>query len=173
MCLHSWKPTIVHRDLKSLNLLVDESWTVKVADFGLSRTTSEDNASTLNKLRGTYAYTAPEVYFGEKYTEKADIFSIAVIIWEIVYRVLEGTYSPPYSEYKHLVFDFQILIQTAKKDLRPSLPDNLPLEIADIITMCWNCNAGVRPTAVELMNLWSDVENVYQNNKQTWDYLLP
>merc|ERR1712054_697262 len=52
-CLHSWKPQIVHRDLKSLNLLVDENWTVKVCDFGLSRFT-ETNAATLNKLRGTY-----------------------------------------------------------------------------------------------------------------------
>jgi len=81
LTLHSWKPVIVHRDLKSLNLLVsavhkkrinlitkqvDESWNVKVCDFGLSRFTDSENMSTLGKLRGTFAYCAPEVYFGER-----------------------------------------------------------------------------------------------------------
>ena len=74
--LHSWNPPIVHRDLKSLNLLVDEYWTVKVTDFGLSRFTqgNQSNITTLGKLRGTYAYSAPELYFGETYTTKADVY---------------------------------------------------------------------------------------------------
>ena len=45
---------------------VDESWNVKVCDFGLSRFTDSENMSTLGKLRGTFAYCAPEVYFGER-----------------------------------------------------------------------------------------------------------
>ena len=64
--LHGMDPPIVHRDLKSLNLLVDEALSVKVCDFGLSRFTGGGDESTLQKMRGTYAYTAPEVYFGEK-----------------------------------------------------------------------------------------------------------
>jgi serine/threonine protein kinase len=83
-CLHSWKPQIVHRDLKTLNLLVDQNNTVKVCDFGQSRfTEGQASNSTLAKLRGTYHYCAPEVYFGKRFTTKSDVFSIGVILWEL------------------------------------------------------------------------------------------
>lgn len=71
--LHEFTPQIVHRDIKTLNLLVTENYSIKVADFGLSRyTNSESTTSTLAKLRGTYCYTAPEVYFGHPYSVKSD-----------------------------------------------------------------------------------------------------
>jgi serine/threonine protein kinase len=55
--LHSWKPPIVHRDVKTLNLLINSQNEVKVADFGLSRFLESDQTlSTLGRLRGTYAY---------------------------------------------------------------------------------------------------------------------
>lgn len=98
-CLHGWRPQIVHRDLKTLNLLLDDNWTVKVADFGmtrkdkkitlfshlcflsigLSRFLSDRKQSTLGKLRGTYAYTAPEIYFGEQYTAQSDVYSMGMV----------------------------------------------------------------------------------------------
>lgn len=78
--LHTWSPTVrsaagsvpwidlsfflslqvLHRDLKSLNFLVDENDVVKICDFGLSREEVDSNKSTLAKMRGTFAYTAPE-----------------------------------------------------------------------------------------------------------------
>merc|ERR1711871_1484218 len=109
-CLHYWKPVIVHRDLKTLNLLVDENYLVKVSDFGLSRFSGAEvpdkNQETLGKLRGTYAYCAPEVYFGQLYSPAADIFSMGVILWEMAYRCIMREYQQPYSEYKNIVFDF-------------------------------------------------------------------
>ena len=74
---------------------------MKVCDFGLSRylRLSADD-STLHKMRGTYAYSAPEVYFGEKYSTKSDVFSTGVILWEIVSRVVTGNYQRPFKEFK-------------------------------------------------------------------------
>jgi serine/threonine protein kinase len=66
-CLHSWKPQIVHRDMKSLNLLVSDDWNLKVGDFGLSRFTTADNMETLTKLRGTPLYCAPVICFLDKF----------------------------------------------------------------------------------------------------------
>ena len=80
--LHSRKPPIVHRDLKSPNLLVDRDFTVRVCDFGLSRVMGGSALSTKNTI-GTYHWMAPEVLRGEnRVTEKCDVFSVGVIICE-------------------------------------------------------------------------------------------
>ena len=79
-CLHRMK--IVHRDLKSANCLVNKHWTVKICDFGLSRvlmtTPMKDYSSA-----GTPEWMAPELIRNEPFTEKCDIFSFGVIIWEL------------------------------------------------------------------------------------------
>jgi serine/threonine protein kinase len=81
--LHALEPAIIHRDLKPSNLLVDENWNVKVADFGFARI-KEENA-TMTRC-GTPCWTAPEILRGEKYSEKADVYSFGIIMWEV--RVL-------------------------------------------------------------------------------------
>jgi serine/threonine protein kinase len=78
--LHSLDPTIIHRDIKPSNLLVDETCNVKVADFGFARI-KEENA-TMTRC-GTPAWTAPEVIRGEKFSEKADLYSFGIVMWEV------------------------------------------------------------------------------------------
>ena len=78
--LHSFRPPIVHRDLKSHNLLVDHNWNVKVGDFGLSRLQSMD----LMTAAGTPQWTAPEVIRHDHYTTKADVYSFSIIIYELL-----------------------------------------------------------------------------------------
>ena len=95
--LHTHVPQILHRDLKSANILVKSDYSVKLCDFGLSRFDTEKNLQTLVKMRGTYAYTAPEVYNHQKYTEKSDLFSFGIILWEMTYRCIFGTYQRPYA----------------------------------------------------------------------------
>lgn len=169
-CLHSWKPQIVHRDLKSLNLLVDESWTVKVCDFGLSRfTEGPGKSSTLSKLRGTYAFAAPEIYFGRMYDTKADVYSIGMILWEMTTRIVAGKYRAPYSEYPHLLFDYQIMIQTAKCNLRPTVLPTTPTPLAEIIKRCWSANPDDRPETPVLLDILSKIAQNYQENKAAWD----
>ncbi|KAJ6996181.1 serine/threonine-protein kinase EDR1-like [Populus alba x Populus x berolinensis] len=81
-CLHASTPTIVHRDLKSPNLLVDENWTVKVCDFGLSRLKHNTFLSS-KSTAGTPEWMAPEVLRNEPSNEKCDIYSFGVILWEL------------------------------------------------------------------------------------------
>ena len=80
--LHMFNPPILHRDLKSLNILLDDNLHVRIADFGWTKTL--DKYMT-NKI-GTYQWMAPEVIGEPNYSEKADVFSYSIILWEIASR---------------------------------------------------------------------------------------
>ncbi|XP_042479023.1 serine/threonine-protein kinase CTR1-like [Macadamia integrifolia] len=81
--LHRHNPPIVHRDLKSPNLLVDRKYTVKVCDFGLSRLKANTFLSS-KSAAGTPEWMAPEVLRDEPSNEKSDVYSFGVILWELV-----------------------------------------------------------------------------------------
>jgi len=82
--LHSRKPMIVHRDLKSPNLLVSKDWTVRLCDFGLSKLKSNTFLST-RSTGGTPEWMAPEILRTEASNEKSDVYSFAVIMWELMF----------------------------------------------------------------------------------------
>jgi len=170
--LHGWKPCIIHRDLKPANVLVDENDNVYISDFGVSRFVVEFNISTLSKLRGTYAYSAPEVYFGEQATIKADVFSIGIILWELVNRLITGDYLRPYKEYTNLVLDFQIIVQVAKNSLRPTIPTDCPTGLASLITKCWSSNHSQRPTCTEILASLAELKSQYNNNTNAWKEII-
>jgi len=170
--LHNWEPSIVHRDLKSLNLLVNDKWDIKVCDFGLSRFNTGSNLETLVKMRGTFAYCAPEVYYGEQFSAKSDVYSIAMILWELVTRCINGRYERPFSEFKNLHHDFQIIIQTAKKGLRPSIPKACPPSLALLIQDCWDANLEKRPTCSEIIKRLLEIETEYKSNMETWEQTI-
>jgi serine/threonine protein kinase len=73
---------IVHRDLKSANCLVDKHYSVKICDFGLSRIVKDDTVCDQTAV-GTPEWTAPELLRNEPVTEKCDVFSLGVIMWEL------------------------------------------------------------------------------------------
>lgn len=132
--LHNSNPIILHRDLKSDNLLVAHDWTIKVADFGLTRFLSEKRAMT---QVGTPMWMAPEIIMGRKYTEKADVYAFGIILWEILTRL------EPYEDKEPM----QIVVEVVNDDLRPDIPpeykDN---PLVPLMKDCWHTDPGQRPT---------------------------
>ena len=83
--LHSHKPPILHRDLKSLNILVTRDWRGKIADFGMTRFQDPDAAIVMTQCGSPY-WMAPEMIQNLTYDEKSDVYSFGVCLWEIYTR---------------------------------------------------------------------------------------
>ncbi|XP_052732379.1 probable serine/threonine-protein kinase SIS8 isoform X2 [Vigna angularis] len=138
--LHSSTPVIVHRDLKSPNLLVDKNWVVKVCDFGLSRMKHSTFLSS-RSTAGTAEWMAPEVLRNELSDEKCDVFSYGVILWEL------STLQQPWGGMNPM----QVVGAVGFQHRRLDIPDDVDPAIADIIRQCWQTDPKLRPTFAEIM----------------------
>jgi len=167
--LHLLNPPILHRDLKPLNLLLDNKHRIKIGDFGLSRSSSE--LETLTKLKGTLAYTAPELYFQQIYTVRSDIYSVGIILWELVYKIIYGVHQNPFEEYDQIYsqHSIQILHQAATKNLRPTIPQKTPELISNLIKECWSHSPKGRPSSPRMIEKLNLIQFEYKRNKQEWN----
>ncbi|KAK2664648.1 hypothetical protein Ddye_003222 [Dipteronia dyeriana] len=142
--LHRRNPPIVHRDLKSSNLLVDRNWTVKVGDFGLS-TCKNATYLTAKSERGTPQWMAPEVLRNEPSNEKSDVFSFGVILWELM------TVSIPWNHLNSL----QVVGVVGFMDRRLDLPEGLDPQLASVIRDCWQSDPDKRPSFQDIIQRMS------------------
>ncbi|XP_009370532.1 probable serine/threonine-protein kinase SIS8 isoform X3 [Pyrus x bretschneideri] len=141
MCMHRMK--IVHRDLKSANCLVNKHWTVKLCDFGLSRIMSETNMKDSSSA-GTPEWMAPELIRNEPFTEKCDIFSLGVLMWELctLNRPWEGV--PPE----------RVVYAVANEGSRLEIPDG---PLGRLISDCWT-EPQDRPSCEDILSRLLDCE---------------
>lgn len=138
--LHGGPSVIIHRDLKPRNLIIDESNELKVGDFGLSKLIKVKNVHEVFKLTGetgSYRYMAPEVFLHESYNTKVDVFSFAMILYEM----FEGA-APFASEDAYMAAKM-----VAEENKRPEfgLKTHYPDGMRELITRCWTEFAVKRP----------------------------
>jgi serine/threonine protein kinase len=133
---------LVHCDFHSGNIVVDRI-SCHITDLGLSRPVNE--TQTENKIYGLMPYMAPEVLKGERYTEKADIYSLGMIMYEVI------TCLPPYAEQAH---DTNLALKILQ-GIRPEFPDQVkyPQLLVDLIKKCWDNEPNNRPTAREISGI--------------------
>ncbi|XP_023642385.1 mitogen-activated protein kinase kinase kinase 13 isoform X3 [Capsella rubella] len=148
--LHHCTPPIIHRDLKSSNLLVDRNWTVKVADFGLSRIKHETYLTTKTG-RGTPQWMAPEVLRNEAADEKSDVYSFGVILWELV------TEKIPWENLNAM----QVIGAVGFMNQRLEVPKNVDPKWISLMESCWHSEPQHRPSFQEIMEKLRELQRKY------------
>lgn len=126
---------IVHRDLKSLNLLINDANVLKICDFGNSKFIKD--LESCNSMAGTPGWMAPEVIRNEKCSEKIDVWSFGVVLWELLFCQ---------KPYKNLQLDNSAInYGIAHRTLSLPLPSTCPAKFKSIMLACWNYEARKRP----------------------------
>lgn len=171
--LHSWKPQIIHREVRPQNLLLTDDWQIKFCDFGRARyNTKGDEAlktATLDSGIDNVAYTAPEVYMDGAYSPKTDVFSVGIVLWELAMRIWTGAHQKPYTDLlEQGLNSFQILRRTCMQGIRPEIPADMPAALKELIQACWSPDAAQRPTAKELLKRLQDIMAHWKKNKRAW-----
>nr|XP_016443049.1 PREDICTED: serine/threonine-protein kinase HT1-like [Nicotiana tabacum] len=146
-CLHSHGMFCLQLLPENLLLTADHK-TVKLADFGLAR--EESLTEMMTAETGTYRWMAPELYstvtlrHGEKkhYNHKVDAYSFAIVLWELIHNKL------PFEGMSNL----QAAYAAAFKNVRPSA-DDLPQDLAVIVTSCWKEDPNARPNFTQIIQM--------------------
>ncbi|XP_050264962.1 leucine-rich repeat receptor protein kinase HPCA1-like isoform X2 [Quercus robur] len=155
-------PPIIHRDIKSNNILLDESFNAKVADFGLSKSEfdSERNSVT-TQVKGTLGYLDPEYYMTQQLTKKSDVYSFGVVMLELI------TARKPIQRGKYIVVEVRNAINKSKDlyNLHEILDPFIGLgknlegleEFVDLAMRCVADSGDRRPTMDEVVK---EIENI-------------
>ena len=181
--LHQQDPPIVHRDLKPGNILLDKQrQKVKVCDFGLAKIQpqhlkADDEGKGKKKgarrqssifstaavpQAGTYRYMAPEVYAREEFDESSDVFSYAVLMYEIFCRqrtsYSDVCFPDGNEEFGITLSPLQVAHRVALDGMRPVIPGHWPPQLVRMITRCWDQDPELRPSFTEVLTMLRDMQ---------------
>ncbi|KAJ0389597.1 hypothetical protein P43SY_011662 [Pythium insidiosum] len=131
-----------------MNILVSSTWGCKVSDFGLSREKSVDETMSIT---GTPLWLPPEMIRGERYTEKADVYSFGIVLSELDTRRI------PYHDIKargarnKKVAGSTLMHMVAYESLRPSLSPNCMDSVRELYERCTSDDQAARPAFEEIV----------------------
>lgn len=147
--------TVIHRDLKPHNIGFSPDGRLKLFDFGVStcvkkRTLSTDFYDMTGNI-GTPLYMAPEVALRKPYSEKVDIYSFGVILWQLTSGRI------PFEGMTKVDFMERVVIE----GFRPAIRKDLPFELFRLIEQCWHSNPNHRPSSGEVVDILNMLKSEY------------
>jgi len=140
------KAGILHRDLKSLNVLLDDGLRAKIGDFGLSKVKSEVASQSTARPKGTLGWMSPELCDEKPASTASDIYAYGMVLWELMVR----PYQIPFQGLSPRQIMAAKLRREEKQEEQEKIPADCPADISGLIKSCWR-TASQRPTAETLM----------------------
>ncbi|XP_059560038.1 mitogen-activated protein kinase kinase kinase 20 isoform X2 [Myotis daubentonii] len=145
--LHMEAPVkVIHRDLKSRNVVIAADGVLKICDFGASRF---HNHTTHMSLVGTFPWMAPEVIQSLPVSETCDTYSYGVVLWEMLTREV------PFKGLEGL----QVAWLVVEKNERLTIPSSCPRSFAELLHQCWEADAKKRPSFKQIISILESMSN--------------
>ncbi|CAL0321375.1 unnamed protein product [Lupinus luteus] len=168
-------PAVIHRDVKSSNILLDRHMRAKVSDFGLSKIAAEGVSHVSSVVRGTVGYLDPEYYISQQLTDKSDVYSFGVILLELISGQEAISNDSFGANCRNIVQWAKLHIESGDIQgiIDPALQDNYNLQsmwkIAEKALMCVQPHGHLRPSMSEVVKEIQDAISIEKQSMRTSD----